>query len=59
MPKIVILDGYTCNPGDLSWDGVREFGDVTSYERTPANLALERSSGADILLAANRVKGSR
>lgn len=32
--KIVILDGYTINPGDLSWDGLRELGDVTVYERT-------------------------
>ena len=32
--KIVILDGYTANPGDLSWDGLKEMGDVTVYERT-------------------------
>ena len=33
--KIVILDGYTENPGDLSWDALRAFGDLTVYERTP------------------------
>ncbi|MCR5090228.1 MAG: D-2-hydroxyacid dehydrogenase [Oscillospiraceae bacterium] len=33
--KIVILDGYTENPGDLSWDSLKEFGDLTVYDRTP------------------------
>ena len=32
--KIVVLDGYTENPGDLSWDGLRELGEVTVYDRT-------------------------
>lgn len=32
--KIVILDGYTENPGDLSWDALKEFGDLTIYDRT-------------------------
>ena len=32
--KIVILDGYTENPGDLSWDGLSQLGDVTIYDRT-------------------------
>ena len=48
--KIVILDGYAVNPGDLSWDFLNAFGDVFVYERTPANQAIERSLGADILL---------
>ncbi len=33
--KIVILDGHVINPGDLSWDCLKEFGDLTVYERTP------------------------
>ena len=33
--KIVILDGYTENPGDLSWDGIGRYGDLTVYDRTP------------------------
>lgn len=33
--KIVVLDGYTENPGDLSWDGFRQFGEVIVYDRTP------------------------
>lgn len=35
MLKIVILDGYTENPGDLSWEGFEALGDVTVYDRTP------------------------
>jgi glycerate dehydrogenase len=47
--KIVVLDGYTLNPGDLSWDGLKELGTVTIYDRTPAELIVERASGAEIL----------
>ncbi len=47
--KIVVLDGYTLNPGDLSWDGLKELGAVTIYDRTPAELIVERASGAEIL----------
>ena len=32
--KMVVLDGYTENPGDLSWDSLREFGELTVYDRT-------------------------
>ena len=31
--KLVVLDGYTLNPGDLSWDGIRKFGELTVYDR--------------------------
>ena len=47
--KIVVLDGYTLNPGDLSWDGIRTFGDVTIYDRTPADKIVERAAGAEIV----------
>ncbi|ATP58923.1 glycerate dehydrogenase [Pedobacter ginsengisoli] len=47
--KIVILDGYTLNPGDLSWDGLKEFGEVTLYDRTPVSEVVERSKGADVI----------
>ena len=47
--KIVVLDGYTLNPGDLSWDRLKKHGELTVYDRTPANLILERSAGAEIL----------
>ena len=36
--KIVILDGYTENPGDLSWESLAAFGDLTVYDRTPHAL---------------------
>ncbi|HOF94908.1 MAG TPA: D-2-hydroxyacid dehydrogenase, partial [Clostridia bacterium] len=35
MTKIVILDGYTTNPGDLSWGGLSALGELKVYERTP------------------------
>lgn len=48
--KIVNLDGYTTNPGDLSWDGIKRFGDYTVYDRTPADKVIERAKGAHILI---------
>lgn len=48
--KIVILDGYAENPGDLSWDCLDKFGDVTVYDRTPADKIVERARGAEILI---------
>ena len=48
--KIVVLDGYALNPGDLSWDGIRELGEVEIYERTPEAEILERAKGAEVLL---------
>lgn len=47
--KIVILDGYTLNPGDLSWDELKKLGEVTIYDRTPAEKVLERADGAEII----------
>ena len=38
--EIVVLDGYTENPGDLSWDAVKSFGTLTVYDRTPADDAI-------------------
>lgn len=49
MMKIVVLDGYTLNPGDLSWDALKELGDVSIYDRTPVEQILERSRGVEIL----------
>ena len=48
--KIVVLDGYTLNPGDLSWDALKALGDVEIYERSNPAEVLERATGADILL---------
>lgn len=47
--EIVILDGHTLNPGDLSREELQVMGEVTVYERTPAELIVERSKGADVL----------
>jgi glycerate dehydrogenase len=48
--KIVVLDGYTLNPGDLSWEGLKELGDVIIYDRTPYDKILERSRNSEILI---------
>lgn len=48
--KIVILDGYTANPGDLSWDGLKELGELTAYDRTSPEELLPRAQGAQVLL---------
>lgn len=48
--KIVNLDGHTTNPGDLSWDGIKELGDYTVYERTAPDEIVERAKGAEILI---------
>lgn len=48
--KIVILDGYTANPGDLSWDEFNTFGDVEIFERTGVNEMVGRLRGAAIAL---------
>ena len=51
--KIVILDGYTENPGDLSWDGFERLGDVTVYDRTPVREEQEiqrRIGDAEIVI---------
>ena len=50
--KITILDGFTANPGDLSWKALEELGELTVYERTPydSDTIVERARGAEIVL---------
>ncbi len=48
--KIVNLDGYTTNPGDLSWNGIEKLGDYTVYDRTKPEEVIERAKGAEILI---------
>lgn len=48
--KIVVTDGYTLNPGDLSWEEVKQFGDVTIYDRTAAHEVVERCQEAQIVI---------
>lgn len=50
MMKIVILDGYGANPGDLSWDGLSEVGQVTVYDRTEPADVVSRAADADAVL---------
>lgn len=47
--KIVILDGYALNPGDLSWQGIENIGSCTFYDRTPPELTIERARNADAI----------
>ncbi|MCX5831668.1 MAG: D-2-hydroxyacid dehydrogenase [Deltaproteobacteria bacterium] len=55
--KIVVLDGYTLNPGDISWDNLKKLGETVIYDRTPAGLTRERSRGADILFTNKTLLG--
>ena len=48
--KIVILDGYALNPGDLSWEFLNQFGEVTVYDRTPEDLIVSRIGDAEIVI---------
>lgn len=47
---IVVLDGYTLNPGDLSWSPLEALGNVTVYDRTPPEKTVERIGEAEIVL---------
>ena len=48
--KIVVLDGYGLNPGDLSWKGMEAWGALTVYDRTSPSELMERSEGAEALI---------
>jgi glycerate dehydrogenase len=48
--KIVVLDGFTLNHGDLSWDGLRKHGEVTVYDRTEKEQIVERIGDAQVVL---------
>lgn len=53
--KIVVLDGYTENPGDLSWEGLEQLGDLTVYDRSSQDQVVERIGNAEIVLV-NKVQ---
>ena len=42
--KIVVLDGFAANPGDLSWEGMKVLGECTIYDRTAPEEVLERAA---------------
>ena len=48
--KIVVLDGFAANPGDLSWEGLKALGECTIYDRTAPEEVLERAAGAEVIL---------
>jgi len=48
--RIVVLDGYTLNPGDISWSGFDEFGDITVHDRTPPEAIADRVAGCRFIL---------
>lgn len=56
--KIVILDGYALNPGDLDWSPIESLGNVTIYDRSDSSNLIERAEGATILLT-NKVEISK
>ena len=48
--RIVVIDGHTLNPGDLSWKELHTYGDVVMFDRTPAEQITERCKNAEIIL---------
>src|SRR5215203_4070530 len=48
--RIVVLDGFTLNPGDLTWEGLERFGSCVIHDRTPLNQIIERAGEAEIVL---------
>lgn len=55
--KIVVLDGYALNPGDLSWKGIEGLGELVVYDRTSPDEVLQRAEGADALITNKVVIG--
>ena len=48
--KIIVLDGFTLNPGDLSWDELKSSGPCDIYDRTPPEEVVRRGADADVVL---------
>lgn len=48
--KIAVLDGYTMNPGDLSWEGIERLGTTVIFDRTPSESIVEHAAGAGAVL---------
>ena len=57
--KIIILDAYTLNPGDLNWAKIQALGEVSIYDRTPLNKVIERAKEADILIVNKVLIGTK
>ena len=50
MRKIVVLDGYAANPGDLSWDEIASLGALSVFDRTAPEMVLNRCKNAEIVI---------
>ena len=50
QPQIVVLDGHTLNPGDLSWSGLEDIGEFKVHDRTRADETVSRATNAEIVL---------
>lgn len=48
--KIVVLDGHSSNPGDISWEPLKQYGELTVYERTKPDQIIERAKDAEIVI---------
>ncbi|MGL5436209.1 MAG: D-2-hydroxyacid dehydrogenase [Lachnospiraceae bacterium] len=57
--RIVVLDGYTLNPGDLSWETLEQLGEVTVYDRTAADEVAERIGDAEVVFTNKTVLGEQ
>ncbi len=53
--NIVVLEGYVNNPGDLSWDALKQYGTVTVYDRTPRDQLAARVADADVAVSSKTV----
>jgi len=58
VSRIVVLDGYTLNPGDLSWEGLEKLGELTVYDRTPVEEIVPRIGDAEYVFV-NKVPITR
>ena len=56
--KIVVMDGYTLNPGDLSWEVLERLGPCTIHDRTEPSLVMERARDAEVLLTNKVILGA-
>lgn len=57
--NIVVLDGYTLNPGDLSWDALARLGELQVYERSTPEEIIDRAKDAEVVLTNKTVLGAR
>ena len=57
--KIVDLDGYAANPGDVSWEEIRSLGELTVYDRSTPEEVVDRAQGAEVILTNKVIVGEK